>query len=435
MVQSAVGFDVTRNLFVWKQRVGNGGASTAASSSLARVGVVIVGARIVGFLFEVIVLGCAAVVMLFGPFGIPYWVAPAMGVVVVLGTTAVGFSDAWSAVSPLRAPLLFLVFAVPLAVSLDDLGVFEALAAGFAGGRHLVAGLWVLAAGVVIVFNLDAAVVLLTPLYIRLAHRHGYPPETLAFQPVLLACLASGLLPVSNLTNLIVAEQLDLGIVDFVGHMAAPTLAACTVGYFAYRRTFAFPLWTEPAGEPVDRRALRRGLPIVAFVMIGFTVGDVAGVPTWVIAAAATSWASALTRSVQWRAVPIKAVTVAASLGVLVAAALPFLGLDAILNRTGFGGRVSALAFGVVGSNATNNLPAVLAATPSIASSDQTWPLLIGANVGPVLVLTGSLSTLLWKDTAKRLGVDVSAARYSAVGARVGLPALVAAAAVVIAVS
>ncbi|HEY5424337.1 MAG TPA: hypothetical protein VIK05_12735 [Ilumatobacteraceae bacterium] len=49
----------------------------------------------------------------------------------------------------------------------------------------------VLAAAVTVVFNLDAAVVLLTPLYIRIARRHGYSPEMLAFQPALLACLAS----------------------------------------------------------------------------------------------------------------------------------------------------------------------------------------------------------------------------------------------------
>jgi arsenical pump membrane protein len=385
-------------------------------------------------LFEVIVLGLSAVLMLARPFGIPYWSGPVFGVVIALGATVVSVDDAWSSVSPLREPLLFLVFAVPLAVTLDDLGVFHALTATIDGGRHLIASLWVFAAGVVIVFNLDAAVVLLTPLYIRVAQRHGYPPEALAFQPALLACLASGLLPVSNLTNLIVAEQLDLGIEDFVRHMALPTVVACTIGYLAYQRTFSLPARPALIREPIDHRALRVGLPIVGFVLVGFTIGDVAGVPAWVIAAIATTWASACTRTVRWRAVPVAAIGVAASLAVLVAAALPFLRLDTIFDRPGESGRLAALVYGVVGSNVTNNLPAVLAGTPSIVSSDQTWPLLIGTNLGPVLVLTASLSSLLWKDTAERLGVDISAARYSAVGARVGLPALVAAAIAVVAV-
>jgi arsenical pump membrane protein len=52
--------------------------------------------------------------------------------------------------------------------------------------------------------------------------------------------------------------------------------------------------------------------------------------------------------------------------------------------------------------------------------------LLLGTNLGPVLVLSGSLSGLLWRDPALRLGVEVTASRYSAVGLRVGLPALLA---------
>ena len=55
------------------------------------------------------------------------------------------------------------------------------------GGRHLKSGLWVLAALVTIVFNLDAAVVLLTPLSVRIADRQGEDPVTLAFIPVLQA--------------------------------------------------------------------------------------------------------------------------------------------------------------------------------------------------------------------------------------------------------
>ncbi|MGZ4772518.1 MAG: hypothetical protein ACXV3B_07550, partial [Ilumatobacteraceae bacterium] len=62
----------------------------------------------------------------------------------------------------------------------------------------------------------------------------------------------------------------------------------------------------------------------------------------------------------------------------------------------------------------------------------QVWLLLLGANVGPVVVISGALSGLLWRDTARRMGVHVSARRYSEVGVKVGLPALVVAAAVLL---
>ena len=53
--------------------------------------------------------------------------------------------------------------------------------------------------------------------------------------------------------------------------------------------------------------------------------------------------------------------------------------------------------------------------------------MLVGVNIAPTMLITASLSGLLWRDTARRLGVEVSARRYSAVGLRVGFPALVAA--------
>lgn len=54
----------------------------------------------------------------------------------------------------------------------------------------------------------------------------------------------------------------------------------------------------------------------------------------------------------------------------------------------------------------------------------QVWPLLAGANIGPVLVISGALSGLLWRDNAKRFGVEVPARRYTAVVLRVGQASL-----------
>lgn len=362
------------------------------------------------------------------PRGIPLWVGPVGCALVGLVVTVIDWGDVTDALGPLRDPLLFVAFAVPLAAALEAIGVFGAIAASFDGGRHLVAWLWVLGAGVVIVFNLDAAVVLLTPLYIRIARRHGRSAEALAFQPALLASLASSVLPVSNLTNLVVAERFDLRVGDFLREMALPTLAACAVGYVGYRSAFRDGPAADRVDDPVDRSALARGLPIVAFVLVGFTAGDVVGVPAWIVAAIAATWAAAATRTVPWRSIPASAVAVAAGLAVLVAAAVPHLPLERIFERTGVSGDLGVVAFGVVGSNLTNNLPAVLAGSHSVVDPAQAWPLLVGVNIGPTLVLTASLSSLLWRDTARAMGVDVSARRYSSVGIRAGLPAIVVAA-------
>lgn len=388
---------------------------------------------------SVVLLAAGVVVMLTRPRRVPVWVGPAVAAAVGLATTVVPAYAVHEAFDAMWRPLLFLVLAVPLAVALDHVGVFGALAALAADGRRLVLGLWVLAAAVTVVFNLDAAVVLLTPLYIRIARRHGYPAEALAFQPALMACLASSVLPVSNLTNLVAAERFDLGAGAFVTHLGPATVLACAVGWFAYRRAFALTPVHDPVHEEVDRRALRRGLPVVAFVLAGFTLGDAIGVPAWAVAGVALVVCLLIAGEAPWRTVPaavvpVDAAVVAFGLAVLVVAAVPHLGLRALLDATGVDGRVRALGLGVVGSDLTNNLPTVLAGVGAVHERSQVWPLLVGTNLGPVLVVTGSLSGLLWQQTAARLDVLVSARRYSWVGVAVGLPALVVAAVLVVAV-
>ncbi len=382
---------------------------------------------------SIALLVIGTVTMIARPRGLPVWSGPTVAAVVGVASTVIGLDQVGDAFAAMWRPLLFLVFAVPLAVALDRIGVFAALAALAADGRRLVLGLWVLAAAVTVVFNLDAAVVLLTPLYIRIARRHGYPPEVFAFQPALMACLASSVLPVSNLTNLVAAERFDLSARAFIGHLGLPTVVACTVGWFAYRRTFVLTPVHAPVHEPVDGQALRRGLPVVAFVLAGFTLGDAVGVPAWAVAGVALVACLLIVGEAPWRTVPASvvpfdAVAVAVGLAVLVVAAVPHLGLRTVLDAGGVDGRARALAFGVIGSDLTNNLPTVLAGVGAVRDRGQVWPLLVGTNLGPVLAVTGSLSGLLWQQTAARLDVVVPSRRYSAVGVRVGLPALAAAA-------
>lgn len=364
----------------------------------------------------------------------PVWAVPVGAVGVGLASRAVTLHGARAALQPLGAPLAFLLLAVPLAVLLDQLGFFTALAAMVGHGRHLHLGLWVLAAAVTTVFNLDASVVLLTPLYVRIAARHGLDPVAAAFPPALLACLASSALPVSNLTNLLAAERFDVGALSFVAHLAPASLAATAVGYLAYRRTFPHQPSTPPDHEPVDRRALALGVPVVVFVLAGFTVGDAFGMPAWAVAGGADLALVTLVRRLPWRDLPWGAAALAAALAVLVGAAAPHLGVDRLVDGPDTALHALALVgIATVAANLLNNLPALLVLMTGLTAADgRLWAVLVGVNVGPLLVVSGSLSGLLWLDTARRLGVDVDARDYSRVGARVGLPALAAASAVVV---
>ena len=218
------------------------------------------------------------------PRNIPAWSLPVIAALVAVATGVVDGSQVHDVVRPLASPLAFVLIAVPFAASLDHVGVFHELAAFAARSRHVVGALWILAALVVALLNLDAAVVLLTPLYISTASLVGVDPVALAFQPVLLASLASGVLVVSNLTNLLAASQLSLHNGDFLRHLALPSLAATAVGWFVYRRVFRIRARERNDERVTDVRALVIGLGAIALFLALLLGGDPFGLPAWVAA-------------------------------------------------------------------------------------------------------------------------------------------------------
>lgn len=406
------------------------------------------------------------------PRGLPASVVPILAAAISLLTGLVGLDEARHSIGPLCAPIAFLLAAVPLAVLLDRLGFFEAVAAVFGGGIRLVGGLWVLAAAVTTVLNLDASVVLLTPLYVRIARRVGLDVRALAYQPMLLALLASSALPVSNLTNLVVAERLHLGSAPFLLHLGPPSLVAVGVGWLAYRRLFAPGLarGTEACapGAPAATRALVVGGGVVAALLAGFILGPQAGLAPWMVALAGdvvllivtarrpapppapaparrptpspspapapapaprpAPAASGTASRAALAALPWSTALLAGSLGILAPAALHALPAGAVHTAVESGPVVRVAAVSAVAANAVNNLPALLLALPILGrhATPRLWGLLLGLNMGPVLVVTGSLASLLWLDAARALGVPVNGRDFTRVGLRAGLPAVLA---------
>ena len=370
---------------------------------------------------------------------LPGWTGPAALAVAALVIRVAPLGAARSAGHNLANPIAFLLLAVPLAVLLDQSGFFAALAGMIGATKHLLLGLWLLAALVTIVFNLDAAVVLLTPLFVRIAERRGRDPVAFGFIPVLLASLASSVLPVSNLTNLIVADRFHLGVLDFVEHFGLPTLAAVIVGGWMFARccggqfaaTPIADLGRQSSADAVDPAALRVGYPVVAWLLIGFVAGGQIGVPEWAVVAVALVALAVRQRSLPWRDVPVQAAVLAVGLGVLATAAARHLPVEQLLSIRGIPGKLATVGVLAVSSNAINNLPALLVTLPGLdAHHDQIWSVLLGVNLGPTLWVTGALSTLLWQATMRRLGHPVSAIRYARTAVRVGAPAIIAAAAI-----
>lgn len=326
--------------------------------------------------------------------------------------------------------LLFLCTGVPLATLLDRLGFFDSVATVIEHRWHHVPVLllWALAAVTTATLNLDTTIVLLTPLYVRLARRAGIDPLPLALLPLLLAGFASSVLPVSNLTTLIATDRFDLGVAEVVGRLGPVSLVACTVGWLAYRRRYPTVLDADPVARP-DPRALRIGGLVVVLLLVGFVVGPEWGIEPWVVVLVADLVLAVVTRHLPWREVPALTAVGVAAVGGLVSVVAGWEPLARLLATEGRAG-VGALVLVSAGlANVVNNLPALLV---GLAAADAMgpggWAWLAGVNTGAVLVPFGALANLLWWRIVREEGIELGPAAYVRAVAPVALPVLIAAA-------
>jgi arsenical pump membrane protein len=236
---------------------------------------------------------------------------------------------------------------------------------------------------------------------------------------------------VSNLTNLIAASSRHLGATDFLTHLALPSLAATVVGWFVYRVVLPPGVPTgRVATAPRDRRALFVGGAVVLGVLAGFVIGPSFGVPEWAVALAADVVLMAVTRTLPARDIPWGTALVAASLGLLAGGAGAHLHLGRLLGGSGNVDLLRITALSAAGANLVNNLPALLVALPHTGAG--VWALLLGVNIGPLVLITGTLAALLWQASLRRLDLRVGAGQFASIGARVMVPALAAALAVLL---
>jgi len=366
----------------------------------------------------------------------------------------------------LLAPALaFLLAAVPLAHLLGRLGVFDAVARRVAHRVHGTWAWWLLAAVTTIVLNLDTTVVLLTPLYLHVARRRGDDPLVLAAIPFLLANLASSVLPVSNLTNLIAAERYELTTSELVKGLGPASLAMIAVGFLTHRAwaarrpTPAVPPTAQvdltgsvPAddlapdldplaiavldedtggdGDPFDeerddRAALATGAVVVLGLLVSFVVGPPLGIEPWAAVVAADV---ALALRLRWfplRAVPFTVAAAVAALAVVVGWAVPGDRLEVAVGHGGAVGVVLGALTAAALSAAVDNLPALLVLLEGVDRS-SVLPVLLGVNAGAVLTPIASLANLLWLRTARAHGLAVRGPDALRLGLVVGGPAFLA---------
>jgi arsenical pump membrane protein len=344
----------------------------------------------------------------------------------------------WESVTRVAPILVFLLGITVVAELADAAGVFES-AAGLAsrGGKGSVLRLWllvvVLGTTTTVLLSLDTTAVLLTPVVLALASRLGVAPWPFALATVWLANTASLLLPVSNLTNLLLVNKLDWSVARYTERMWVPALVAVVVSVavlFTLMRTSLRGRYEPGTGSEARDPVLFR---LSVAVCLGVGPLFVAGVPPWVVGTAgalvlSTAFLWRRRTVLRWGLLPWRIVVITLGL-FLVVGFLQQHGLSrwlADLAGTGdtFGGLLRTAASGAVGSNLVNNLPAYVALEPVAASSpDRLLALLIGTNLGPLITLWASLATLLWRERCRARGLDIKAGAFALAGA-LGVPLL-----------
>ncbi|MFC4532917.1 SLC13 family permease [Sphaerisporangium dianthi] len=351
---------------------------------------------------------------------------------------ATGLLPAEEAVANVRriGPLLlFLAAVIVLAELTKEADVFDVLAGRMAIlGRGNYVALFLLctafASFVTIFLNLDTTAVLLTPVMLALAPRARIATLPLAMTTIWLANTASLLLPVSNLTNLLAMDRVELSTHDFAARMWAPQAASIAVTMlflwvFYWRRgERGADRYQPPSPAPVGDRVLftvagGACLLFIAAILAGVQIGAAAAVAALVVIAA-FAWRDR--SKLTWGLFPWQLLVFVTGL-FLVVPTLSRYGLDdlmrALVGGTGdTAGDYRAAAAGAGLSNLVNNLPAYYAGERVIAPAnhDQLLSLLIGTNVGPLITPWGSLATLLWFEWCRRRAVKVPMAKFVLTG-------------------
>lgn len=316
------------------------------------------------------------------------------------------------------APVLgFLAAALTLAAAAHRAGLAERLAdrvALLARGHStmLYAIVCLVAALATAVVSLDGAVVLMVPLLLALARRHGAPLAPLLLGTVAVANAASVAVPQGNPTNLVVIERLGIGPADFLAQMLVPGLAAvlvCAGGAGLFERHALAQPYSAPTARRNDplsptERHMITALAVAA--LVGW-VSPFAGVPAWwTFTAVAAVAVLAHPRPRPRPALPVRLAVQLTGLLVLIGA------LD-LTPDPAQGARPAALlsvavAVGVVAALA-NNLPASVSVGSLLGGGPSAYAATIGLGVGALATPQGSVATLL---AAQLAGPDAPPLRF-----------------------
>ena len=274
-----------------------------------------------------------------------------------------------SAAERTAGPFLTLAVVIGGGAIADRLGLFRLLARVVLSDKvpGLMASASVLTFTAVVsgVVNLDVAAVVAPPLAIRVAARKGLNAGRLVVATAITANATSFLLPTSNLTSLLVLNRSSIGALEYIreGWIAWLLVTVLTVGCLALlnRRSEHGPTAPSPRSAPA-----RPIVPTILDLLLMFVI--------------------------------------ASAIRALLGGGL-----------TLHGGFVAQVFVGSLLAAGVNNLPA--AAAVQTAANGVPWAAIWSMAMGPNLLVTGSVASIICRRTALDHGVRFESGTFSLLGA------------------
>jgi arsenical pump membrane protein len=293
----------------------------------------------------------------------------------------------------------------------------------------------------------DAAVLLLTPLVLAFV-RSRYPAHPQLLVPFAFAVfLAAGVAPlvISNPMNMVVASYAGLNFNSYAAAMLPVSLVGSLVTLWLLERVFRADLsasvWTieERRTDALFTRGRVKMLALLLGVVLSYPlVAAFDGSAIWIVGATGAALALLLSWSEE-RASPHEILRRGVAWDVLVFLPAVFVltiglrnvGLVDLLSRWYADAGLGVIgATSAIGSALLNNHPMALVNMLALETRPGTGSVeflaaLVGGDLGPRLLPTGSLAGLLWLESCRRLGVHVSPGTFVRVGLILTIPTLV----------
>lgn len=403
------------------------------------------------------------------PKGLRIGYAAGIGALASLVLGTVTFGQALQSLTDIWDAALAFIGIVSLAVILDAMGFFKwaalrvvKLAKG--SGVRLYFYVSLLTAAVSILFANDSAVLILTPIVLEIISQLNIDSKgrmAYLFSAGLIADTAAMPLITSNPINILSSDFFKYTFIDhlvIMGPIAIATIASSMILVYAFFRkkipkTYNLELADTLAATstPISPKILKLSITTLVAIDVGYVLASWSRIPVSIVICSGTIFLLAvyiaslngeiirgerkglkgLARDINWDIMLFMLSIFLVVQGLEHVGVTEFLA-SAFISTTVLPSVLSIIAVSLIvtiGASFMNNWPMTILGMLSIKQAAATVALsspvltglvfsnIIGNNLGPHFFPLGSLAILMWMETMKRKGVNISLKSYLKVGA------------------